>query len=524
MSKRILLGLAVLGILFLGQNGATADLTIGVRSEPAVDPHFLYLTSNIAYNRHVFGHLTALSHDAKLMPDLDTSWKPIDDTHWEVNLRTGVKFHDGSDFTAEDVVFSIKRVPNVPNNPSTYASGIRSIVETRVVNPHKIIFTTDKPNPILMNYIRMIAIVSKKVAENATTADFKSGRAMIGTGPYKFGEYVPGSRYVLERFENHWGEKPAYDKVTFRIICNDAARVAALLGGDVDMIDFVPPTDVSHLKKNKDIHVYSRPSDRIIFMFFDSIRDKSPFVKDADGKPLAQNPLKDLRVRKALSMAINREAICAQVMDGLAFQENQLIPRGWFGYNPDIKFEKFDPAGARKLLAEAGYPKGFGLTVHGPNDRYVNDAKVCQAVAQMLARVGLEVKVETMPQSVYFGKANPPQREFSFTLIGWGAAGSSSSVHTLMTVLHTYEKAQGVGTWNGGYSNPEVDRLIEEAVVILDDARREKALHRAMAAAMEDYAVIPLFAQSTIAATRKGITYTPYADEETIAMSIRPEK
>ena len=502
--------------------GSAAELVIGVRSEPAVDPHFLYLTSNIAYNRHVFGHLTVLSHDAKLMPDLATSWKPIDDLHWEVNLRPDVKFHDGSDFTAEDVLFSIKRVSSVPNNPSTYASGIRSIVDTKIVNPHKIIFTTDEPNPILMNYIRMIAIVSKKVAEKATTADFKSGKAAIGTGPYKFVEYVPGSHYVLERFENYWGEKPAYQKVTFKIISNDAARVAALLAGDVDMIDYVPPTDVDHLKKNKDIDVYSRPSDRVIFMFFDSIRNQSPYVKGKNGKPLPQNPFKDSRVRKALSMAINRDAICSQVMDRLAYPENQLIPKGWLGYNPNIKSEKYDPAGAKKLLAEAGYPEGFSLTIHGPNDRYVNDSKVCQAVAQMLARIGLDVKVETMPQSVYFGKANPPAREFSFDLIGWGTAGSASSVHTLLTVIHSYDKAKGVGTWNGGYSNPEVDRLIDEAVVILDDSKREKALQRAMAAAMEDYSVVPLYAQSTIAATRRGIVYTPYADEETIAMSVKP--
>jgi peptide/nickel transport system substrate-binding protein len=254
----------------------------------------------------------------------------------------------------------------------------------------------------------------------------------------------------------------------------------------------------------------------------DSSADQSPYATGKDGKPLAKNPLKDVRVRKAISKAINREAMCKQVMDGLATPASQMIPEGWFGYSPNLKVEAYDPEGAKKLLAEAGYPNGFGLTVHGPNDRYVNDAKVCQAIGQMLARIGLEMKVDTMPKSIYFGKFTPPTKEFCLALLGWGTSATCESIHGLMEVLHSYDKAKGAGVWNPGYLNPIFDKAAEEAVIIIDDGKREKALHKAMEIAIADQAVIPLHIQLTVSAARKGISYTVRPDEATLAYNAKP--
>jgi peptide/nickel transport system substrate-binding protein len=288
------------------------------------------------------------------------------------------------------------------------------------------------------------------------------------------------------------------------------------------MIDYVPPADVAHLEKNPRVKVFKRTSNRIIYFCPDVRRDKALFITDKEGRPLEKNPLKDLRVRKAISMAINRDAICKHVMEGLASPASQLIPEGFATYNPTIKVEKFDPIHAKKLLAEAGYPNGFGLTVHGPNDRYVNDAKVCQAVGQMLAQIGLAIKVDTMPKGVFFPKITAPSGELSFFLVGIGTLTGDSSWN-LTSLLHTYHKAKGVGGFNqGGYSNPELDHLLDQANSTIDDAQREKLLLKAMDMAVSDLGVIPLHAQFTMSATRKGLITPVRADEMTLVMDVKP--
>jgi peptide/nickel transport system substrate-binding protein len=260
-----------------------------------------------------------------------------------------------------------------------------------------------------------------------------------------------------------------------------------------------------------------------MYLLPDIARAKSPYVTDNEGKVLEKNPLLDLRVRKAISMAINRKAICDRVMDGLAIPASQLVPSKWYSHSPNLAVEKFDPEKAKKLLAEAGYPNGFGLTIHGPSDRYVNDAKICQAVAQMLARIGLKMKVDTMPKAVYFPKCKAPNSEFSLQLVGWGT-GTGESSSALLGVLHTYDKAKGMGQFNkGGYSNAEFDRISEEAVMTVDPVKREKLLIEAMDIAISEVGAIPLHEGFTILASRKGIKYVPRSDEKTFAMNATPE-
>jgi peptide/nickel transport system substrate-binding protein len=242
-------------------------------------------------------------------------------------------------------------------------------------------------------------------------------------------------------------------------------------------------------------------------------------VTDKAGKPLPKNPLKDVRVRRALSKAINRQALVERVMEGAARATGQLMPEGMFGYSPALKPDAYDVEGARKLLAEAGYPDGFALTIHGPNDRYVNDDQVAQAIAQMLSRIGIATRVESMPSAVYFTRAN--KLEFSLMLVGWASdTGEASS--PLKALLATYSNDKGMGQTNRGrYSNAKMDALLQQALATVDDGRREKLLQEATQVAMSDLGIIPLYHQENVWATRKGIVYTPRADERTNAFEFR---
>jgi peptide/nickel transport system substrate-binding protein len=244
-----------------------------------------------------------------------------------------------------------------------------------------------------------VRILPKAVAESATTEDFNSGKAMIGTGPFKFSEYKPGDRVVLVRNDQYWGAKPDWTRVQMRMVANNATRVAALLAGDLQMIENVPTSDVKRLMGDKNLAVAQVVSNRMIYLHMDSNRrQNSPFVRTADGKPMENaNPLTDPRVRRAMSMAINREAIVERIMETVAVPAGQLLAEQFFGTSKNLKVDKYDPEGAKKLLAQAGYPNGFQLTLHSPNNRYINDEKIAQAIAQFLTRVGIVTKLETMP-------------------------------------------------------------------------------------------------------------------------------
>jgi peptide/nickel transport system substrate-binding protein len=526
MARRIGVQTALLGLLLLGavplDQVAAAEITIGIGADvTAIDPHYHNVTPNNNVAAHIFDYLVLRDEQEKPIPGLAESWRAIDPLTWEFKLRKGVKFHDGSEFTAADVVASIERVPLVPNSPSPFTVYTKQITEMVVVDPHTVRFKTAAPYPLMPTDMTQVAIISKAAAK-ASTEDFNSGRAAIGTGPYKFVRYAKGDRIELARNDAYWGGKTPWDKATLRLLPNDASRVAALLAGDVQAIEYVPTSDVSRIRADKQLNVYKVIADRLIYLHMDSDRDVSPYVTDKDGKPLAKNPLKDPRVRKAISKAINRAAIVDKVMEGEAVPAGQLLPSGMFGTTPSLKVEPYDPEGAKKLLAEAGYPNGFGLTIHSPNNRYVNDAKVAQAVAQMLARVGIATKVEAMPSATYFPQAT--ELKFSFMLLGWGS-GTGEASSPLKALLATYNKDKGFGTANRGrYSNPRVDALLEEGLATVDDPKREVLLQRATEVAIADLGIIPLHFQVNLWATRNGIVYAPRTDENTLAHKFRPPK
>jgi peptide/nickel transport system substrate-binding protein len=516
---------AALALLAWSVLGAAAaqELRIGMGADvTSMDPHFVNLFPNNNIAEHVFEKLITLDPDSRLIPGLAESWQAINPTTWEFRLRRGVRFHDGAELTAADVAFSIERVGRIPDSPGPFTTYTKTIKRIETVDPHTIRFVTAVPHPQLPNDIGTIYIVSQRTASGASTADFNSGKAMNGTGPFRFLRFARGDRVELARNDAYWGPKPAWAKVTFRMIPSDPTRVAGLLSGELDAIENIPTADFAQLRANPGFLTYTKTSHRIIFFHLDQFRDRSPFVFDkATGKPLEKNPLKDLRVRRAISKAIDREAIKSRVMDGLALPSANLVPAPMFGHNPALKPDVYDPDDARKLLAAAGYPNGFAMTIHGPNNRYVNDDQIMQTVAQMLTRVGIQTKVETMPMSAYLARAR--KLEFSFAMLGWGAStGEASSPLRAHLVSYIPEKGWGEFAW-GRYANKRVDSLLEKALATIDDKVREKEIQEAVGIAMTDLGIIPLHHQINTWATRKGIAYTPRTDEYTLAFEFRPQ-
>ena len=498
------------------------EIVIGLGSTvTSVDPHFHNHTPNTNLSAHIFDTLVLQDEKQQLVPGLAREWRTLDDTTWEFKLRPGVKFHDGSDFTAEDVAATIRRVPKVPNSPSSFVAFVRPITETIIVDPLTIRFKTAAPYPLLPNDLSAVWIVSKK-HEASSTGDFNSGTAAVGTGPFRLVQWVSGDRTELQRNDAWWGEKPHWQKATLRQITSDGPRLAALLAGDVQMIDAVPTTDVARLRSAPNVALAETVSSRVIYLHLDSLREQSPFVTDKAGTPLAKNPLRDQRVRHALSKAIDRQAIVDRLMEGVAVPAGGILTDGFFGSSPNLKAEKYDLDGAKSLLAAAGYPNGFTLTLHGPNDRYVNDSKIVQAVVAMWSRAGLDAKAVTEPWATFATASSAPRYGYSSVLVGWGTTtGEASS--PLRALLATRDPATGMGASNrGGYSNPEFDRLLKEALATVDNAKREKLLQQATEVAIRDVGIIPLHYQIAVWGLRKGLTYRARADEYTYAHQVRP--
>ena len=507
-------------ILFFSFSVFAQEIIVGTKQEPtSIDPHYHNFTPNDAAALSFFDPLVYLDNQQSLQPSLAESWESVDDLTWMIKLRKGVKFHDGSDFDADDVIYTMMRAPDVPESPSSYAQYIRGRTYEKV-DSHTIKVTTEKPNPLFPNLIANVQIISSDLGANVSTNDFHDGKAMIGTGPYKFVSWTPGESLVMEKNQNYWGAKASFDKITLQTIKSAPARSAALLSGEVDMIDSVPLPDLETLGADSAITINEGITARTIYLHFDQFRENSPFVTGVD-----TNPLMDARVRKAISMAIDRKAIVKSVMQGKAVAAAAILPPNYSGVPQDLKVEKYDPEGAKKLLAEAGFPNGFGLTIHGPNDRYVNDAKIAQAVGQMLTKIGIDMKVETMPKSVFFKSASrggpdgTPQ--YSFILVGITSSTGEAS-GSILPILLCYDKEKGYGSANRGrYCNPKVDDMYTEAMATVDDSKREGLLQDIIRIThREDYGILFLHHQINSWATRGNIGYNARTDERTVVRDI----
>lgn len=507
------------GALMLSAFGAAQaqDLTIGVSAEiTSLDPQFQNVSSNSQFHASVFGTLTDRDHEAQLRPRLAESWENIDEVTWEFHLRPDVTFHNGSEFTAEDVVFSIERIATIENSPGPYTAYVSSVETVEAVDPLTVRVTTREPNPVLPLDLAAIFMLDEQTHQGATNEDFNSGEAAIGTGPYKVVSYRSRERVELERNDEYWGEAPDWETVRYRMIVDDAARTTALLSGDIDFMDQVPASTIERIESEDGLKVLRYDALRSVFFVVDQT-GKGPFAFDNNGDPLPADVLQDLRVRRALSLAIDREAIVERIMEGAGVPTGQFMPQGALGHVDDIPVPEADPEEARRLLAEAGYPDGFRLTLHGPNGQYPNDAQIIQAVAQMWSRIGVETEVAVQPFAGFLGRA--ARQEFSAWLASWGSSTGEAG-NTLRSIMRSYDEDLDTGVANRHrYSNPELDALIDKVSTTMDEGEREEYMNDAVRMAMEDLAIIPVLMLQNIAAMREDLEYVGRIDSH-----IRPHE
>ncbi|MBX6747020.1 MAG: ABC transporter substrate-binding protein, partial [Acetobacteraceae bacterium] len=365
-----------------------------------------------------------------------------------------------------------------------------------------------------------VSIIARHAAEGASTEDYNSGKAAIGTGPYRLSAYRSGDRVELARSDEYWGEREPWVRVTVRFLLNDGARTAALLAGDVDLIEQIPTSDLARLRRDPRLVVTEIPSLRTVFVSPDYSRTgANPLVTDNAGTPLPENPFRDVRVRRALSMAINRDALVERVMEGAGEATAQWLPRGAFGYNPDVKPMPFDPEGAKRLLAEAGFPDGFRMTLATPNDRWPNDARLAQAVAQMWTRIGVRTQVDAMPFTAFVPRRS--RQEHAIQIGAWGSSTGEASNY-LLSIVATHDRQKLTGPSNmTRHSDPRIDELLARGAATMDDEAREAIWREAVAYYAEQVPMIQLLQYVNTWAHRRGLRHDPRMDERTIAMGIR---
>lgn len=496
------------------------EVTIGLGAPPAsFDPHFFAHAPSFMVQQHVFEPLVWRDEQSRTIAALAQRWEMLPDgLGWDFHLHPDARFSDGQPVTAADVAATIARLPNVANSPGRLTIYTQGVTGVEQVGPHTVRLRTSGPSPLLPENIPPLMIVPERIAREAQTSDFNSGRAAIGSGPFRLVQYVQGERVVLDRNPGWRGTASPFSRVTIRIIANDSARVAALRAGDVQLIEIVPPRDVAMLERDPNVAVWRSPGTRLIYVYLDQDRDSPPGVSDNDGRPVTRNPFKDVRVRRALSIAIDREAIRRQVMEGESVPAGQLQAVGLGVADPALGPPRFDPNRARQLLAEAGWGQGFQLTLSGPNDRYVNDDRILQAIAQYWQRIGVRMRVDAMPSTVFFPRSS--QRAFGAALTGWQSSAYEPN-NIFAPMLLTEDRARGWGTVNRhGYSNPRLDAVYSRAVINLNQEARVTLWREATRIAMEDEAVMPIHHQVNIWATRRGLTYRPRSDEYTLAVSL----
>jgi peptide/nickel transport system substrate-binding protein len=495
-------------------------LTIAAQSVPtAMDPHFHRANSNNALLRQVFDPMVDYDSQGRVVARLAESWRIVDDRTWEFRLRDRVRFHDGTPLQAEDVAFSFERLPRVPNSPGSFASAVRTISGVTIVDDRTLRITTNEPSPYLDAELTAVMILSRKLHENASTADFNTGRAMIGTGAYRHVSYVNGERLEVERSPTFWGPAAPWARVEIRFVTSPGSRVAALLSGDVDLIDGVPTQDVARLAADRRIEIFSTDSNGTAYLFPDAVREQAPFITDNQGRPLERNPLRDVRVRQALSLAIARQPIVERLLAGEGTPAEQFAPPITIGRIPDRPPIANDLARARALLAEAGYPQGFRMTIHGPNGWFPSDGEVLQAIAQGFTRIGVTTTVEVLPTATFFSRAT--NRDFAMFMTTYA---SNLAAITLQQVVATRNTETRMGPFNRQhYSNPAMDRVLAEALRTMDRTRRDALTAEAMAIAMDDVAVIPIFyLKASWAGQRARVRYEASPNWYTNALQATP--
>ena len=515
MRLRFLIGPALLaGVAALAVSPASAKNTIRWASQGDAltsDPHSANESPTHSASRKIYDVLYYNDKDMKNTPWLATGFKLIDPRTWEFSLRKGVKFHDGSDFTSADVKFSIERA----QSPTSDLKGdISSIKEVKIVGPHTVQIITKEPNPILTNQLTNVFIMSKAWAEkhNVTKPQDRAGkeetyavRHAMGTGPFKLKLREPDVKTILVKNENWWGLKKyphEVDEIIYTPIANPATRVAALLSGELDFVLDPPLQDLNRIKNTPGLQLKQTAQVRTIFLGMNQAR-KELLTSNIKGK----NPLADQRVRQAMYQAINIEAIKKKVMRGYAVPAGLITPPAVHGYTEALnKRRPYDPSASKKLLADAGYPDGFSIQLDCPNNRYINDEGICQAVVGMLGKIGIKVTLSAIPKTLHFPKIK--SRKTDFYMLGWGVSTLDSHY------VFNYLVKTGDNTWNGtGFSNSEVDALIAKIEKEVDFPARDKMIAKIWDTMRKDVTYLPLHHQVIVWAMSDKVDIPIVADD-----------
>ena len=477
----------------------------------SMDPHSLNETLQLSVTGNVYEPLVGRNKDLSLTPMLATSWKQTSPTVWRFELRKGVQFHDGTPFSADDVVFSLARTQVEGSDMKSYTNDFK---EVRKIDSHTVEIETKTPFPILPDVLSLVYIMSKKWCETnqatvpvdrrkgvENTASFKAN----GTGPFRVRERQPNVRTVFTRNGSYWGKiEGNVTEVVFTPIGNDATRVAALLSGEVDVMEPVPVQDIDRVNSSANTRAITGPELRTIFLGMDQKRDELLY-SNVKGK----NPFKDKRVRQAFYQAIDIEGIKKTVMRGASNPSAQLVGPGINGFQPEMKRLPYDVEAAKKLMAEAGYPNGFEVSMNCPNDRYVNDGRICQTVAANLSRINVKINLQAETKGTYFPKVL--RRDTSFYMLGWTPA--TYDAHNAMNAIMRCVDDKGAGQFNlGAYCNPKVDELTLKVQAETDKDKRNAYIKEAFDLHAADVGHIPLHQQALAWGVNKKVKLVQLAD------------
>ncbi|HEX2367412.1 MAG TPA: ABC transporter substrate-binding protein, partial [Bradyrhizobium sp.] len=514
--RHTLLAASVSIVMFAMSPASSQTLRYANQGElKSLDPYTLKETTTIAHHAHVYEGLVTRDKNLKIAPALAESWETLTPTHWRFHLRKGVKFHNGDPFTAEDVLFSAQRVRATGSN---FLSNVPPDAKFVKVDDYTVDVMLDAPNPILISQWDGWYIMDKKWCEehdvvaptpaSATTPSYATLHEN-GTGPFTIESHQPGVKTVFKAFPGWWG-KPEHNlkEIVFTPIGSDATRVAALLSGEVDVVEPVPLQDIQRVNASGGATVMNGPEIRTIFLGMDQTRDELLY-SNVKGK----NPFKDVRVREAFYKAIDIDLIKNRVMRGLSTPSALMIAPQLFALSKDFTRPKFDPDGAKKLLGEAGYPNGFEVGMDCPNDRYVNDEQICQAVVAMLARIGVKVNLNAQTRARYFAKILGPAYNTSFYMLGW-TPGATYDVHNVFEqIMQKRDPQRRKGEFNvGNWSNQRFVELADKVEQETDKEKRDAMIAEAHKIHTDDIGHIPLHQQAIVWAVRSNIDVVQPAD------------
>jgi peptide/nickel transport system substrate-binding protein len=515
MINRFVLTAAAAAAVTLSAGAAAQTLRFASQGDPqTMDPHSQNESFTNSINEQVYERLIHRDKQLNFVPGLATSWEQTGPLKWRFKLRQGVKFHDGSAFNADDVVFSINRAKEPTSQIAVYANALGT---PKKIDDFTVEFELAKVNPIFLEHLAPMYMMDKEWSEKNKSAkplDFKNKEEMHtgmnanGTGPFVLTSRQPGIKTTWKRNPNYWGKiEGNLQEVVFTPISNDATRSAALISGELDFILDPPPRDVAKLRNTPNVKVIDGPENRIIFIGMDQHRDELLYgnVKD-------KNPFKDVRVRRALYHAVDIETMKNKLMSGQSYPTggNTPSPKAYFA---DAKIEArlpFDLNRAKALLTEAGYPNGFEVQLDCPNNRYIQDEEICIALAAMWEKIGVKVKVATLPRVTYFPKLE--KWDTSMYMLGWGGAVTDAET-TLTPVMRNLQPAGGIGSYNYGRSkNDKFDDLAAKSSVEADPAKRKELILAALAEWKDQVHTIPLHRQVIPWASRSNVNVVHRAD------------